>query len=1411
MNYNFFTPNSMTKYLQFFLLFIGAFAFSQAPVNIKIKDAAGNENFHVTCTNNLDANGCIPLHVEFPVLRQSTTYQLNQGTYDPPIPLNQGTSLNANFDDVFTSKIDLPFRFCFFNQYFESVVIGSNGMVTFDLNQQGNINYPNVIWQNPDPGLPKNSIFGVYHDMVFSAGDSSEIYYSTIGTAPYRKFVVNFYDGRVAGCTDRSSSQIVLHETTNIVEVFVDKKLTPCATRKFENALIGIINNDGTVGYSPASRNTGNWQALQESWKFTPNGSIIQPTVNWTNSAGQTVGTGIQTTVCPTQNEVYTANVNFNICGNSNLALTDDFILDFDPTYPISRDYTQDFCGNAPVQINLNDFKPNITSQNPANFNFTFHNSLVDAQNNQNSISTVYSLNANAVLYVRIQNPNVPGCFRVAVLTLNFLTKNLLTDLVSVCDTNNDGIESAYDLTLLNDQLFPTGGTNISYFLSQSNAQNNTGSVTATNIVPATKVWARVQYGSCTYILGPVNFEFKPGVNVNSPVSFAYTMCDINADNSEAFDFEFNIGPLITSQAATFTVYSTFMDAYNDSGEVIGTIKNGSYTVYIRVTISGGCFAVVPVNLDITFTKILVNDKNEYICFNGTDDINVNLTTLSSVNMLISPATVPFTKFYEEYSDALQDANPISPAQTITENGNFVSKTFYVRFEQSNTCFTVRPINIHLVHPEMVISNFNICDFNNDNSENVDLTQFSGAIIGNQNATTTFYLTQAEAQSGNNPVTTVNLVGTRQYFVKISSYNCTQIYPFTVSLVSTPAVNSTVNISLTNICDNNNDGVELYNLTSAQSQIYNGSSGVTFTYYTSYNPGTHIFSGEITNPNEFLVQGNATVYVKVKFNNNECFSASQVNIQMTFLPTVVLLNNAVLNTCDEDFNLNETFTLSDAVSQIFIPSQNTYQLSDMIISYYNTLAEANAGNPSAQIGNSMVTTVSSVQVWARFQSKTTGCFSVAPIQLNTYFPPKAINSSIIVCDENLDGIYEVNLMNYTNLYVDIPSQINTFTFYLTQNDAQNGINPIANPQNFTANPFPTQIWVKVMNIPGCDDIASINFMIGNKVVLQNSGPFLLNNVCDTLNDGIEVVNLTQFQSQIYSGSTVSFTYYPSLADLNAGTNTITNPVNYSFNQNSGSDIIYVKVSVPGFCPEVATIKISLKNVPFFAIPTQFFCPDATFNYTLKVEGHTIVSYVWTNPAGQIVSTTDTLVNIGMVGTYTVTVTSDNGCSYTTTFEAKYYDVPVIQQMVANGNTYTITATGSQPIVYSIDGITWQQSNVFYNLPTGITTFYVRYVEGTCIVKQDGVILDIKNTITPNGDGMNDKWIIRNLHVFGTKKTNVKVFDRYQYLIFEQNTNTQIVWDGTIAGRPIPTSSYWYVITLPDGRTFTGWVLVKNNN
>ncbi|REC63728.1 hypothetical protein DRF65_03190 [Chryseobacterium pennae] len=529
---------------------------------------------------------------------------------------------------------------------------------------------------------------------------------------------------------------------------------------------------------------------------------------------------------------------------------------------------------------------------------------------------------------------------------------------------------------------------------------------------------------------------------------------------------------------------------------------------------------------------------------------------------------------------------------------------------------------------------------------------------------------------------------------------------------------------------------------------------------------------------------------------------------MTFLSPIVL-NNAVLNTCDKNFNLNETFQLSDAVAQLFIPAQNTEPLSAMTITYYLSAADAALGNPANQIGNTMTTNVSTVTVWVRFQSNTTGCYSIASIQLNTYFPPKAITTTISVCDENLDGSYEVNLLNYTSSMVNIPNAMNAFSFYLTQQDAQNGVNAIANPSNYSAQPFPTQMWVKIQNILGCDDMTIINFVFGTKLTLQNAGPFPLDNVCDAGDDGIENVDLTQFMPQMYPGANVTFAYYSSMAELNAGTNAIVNTTVYLFNQNTGSSTVYVKVSVPGFCSEKAEIKLSLKKPPFFMIPEQYFCPEGSFTYTANIQGYNIVSYVWKDPNGNTISNAATVKGIKVAGIYSLTIVSDNGCSYMATMEVKHFDVPVIQNISITGGICTVFATGSKTILYSIDGIIWQGSNLFNGLPEEIITFYVKYENEECIVKHQEVVLDINNTITPNGDGRNDRWIVKNLQIFGGKMTNAKVFDRYQTLIFEQNTNTKVNWDGTIAGRPVPTASYWYVITLPNGKVFTGWLLVKN--
>jgi gliding motility-associated-like protein len=87
-------------------------------------------------------------------------------------------------------------------------------------------------------------------------------------------------------------------------------------------------------------------------------------------------------------------------------------------------------------------------------------------------------------------------------------------------------------------------------------------------------------------------------------------------------------------------------------------------------------------------------------------------------------------------------------------------------------------------------------------------------------------------------------------------------------------------------------------------------------------------------------------------------------------------------------------------------------------------------------------------------------------------------------------------------------------------------------------------------------------------------------------------------------------------------------------------------------------------------------------------------------------------------------------------------------------------------------------------------------------------LDIATVFTPNGDNINDTWIIRHLDLYPGAK--VKVFDRSGALMFESSV-PYISWDGKRNGTLIPSDSYYFVIELnEDGQQpFTGTVTIIN--
>ena len=272
-------------------------------------------------------DSCTQLSSTFLATGETTTYGVSSIPYAPPYPYGLGTPTSVNTDDVWSNVINLPFTFCFFGNTYNQLVIGSNGVISFDVSQAGGYNNWSFTDAIPSATLPTNSIMGVYHDIDPSV--CGFIRYANLGSYPCRTFVVNFDNVCHYSCNNLvSRHQIVIYESTNAVEVYVESKPT-CASWNSGNALIGIQNVSGNVAFTPPNRNTGPWSVnTPEAWRFLPNGTPNY-NIEWTDQSGTVVGNGASVQVCPTTNEVYTAEITYTNCDGSVVVDTDNQAVNF--------------------------------------------------------------------------------------------------------------------------------------------------------------------------------------------------------------------------------------------------------------------------------------------------------------------------------------------------------------------------------------------------------------------------------------------------------------------------------------------------------------------------------------------------------------------------------------------------------------------------------------------------------------------------------------------------------------------------------------------------------------------------------------------------------------------------------------------------------------------------------------------------------------------------------------------------------------------------------------------------------------------------------------------------------------------------------------------------------------------------
>ena len=361
-------------------------------------------------------------------------------------------------------------------------------------------------------------------------------------------------------------------------------------------------------------------------------------------------------------------------------------------------------------------------------------------------------------------------------------------------------------------------------------------------------------------------------------------------------------------------------------------------------------------------------------------------------------------------------------------------------------------------------------------------------------------------------------------------------------------------------------------------------------------------------------------------------------------------------------------------------------------------------------------------------------------------------------------------------------------YYPTAADAAVGTNEITTPTAYLS--ASATIYVKFFWGQNCNTYAPLSLIVKPQPTAQDAA---LSTCFLAASPSQGTFNLTS--AAITADPTLTRTYYATINDANMQSNPITTPTNYT----SVSGIVFARVSNAVGCYKIVKIVLTVKPPYDSPLKDTGTCPDTPAKLDA---GAGADAYLWSTGA-----TSQTI--FAAPGDYWVQIKKD-GCTTQLNAKVTVYPSPKITRVDSNNATITVTAEGgAAPYSYSIDGISWQPSNIFTNVTRGDHTILVKDSRGCTPATTAVTVLNLVNVITPNGDMSNDTIDYHELQ--NKKNLDFRVYDRYGTEIFHSNARTYI-WDGKKAGKLLPTGTYWYTISWIEHDTpisYQGWILLRN--
>jgi gliding motility-associated-like protein len=196
------------------------------------------------------------------------------------------------------------------------------------------------------------------------------------------------------------------------------------------------------------------------------------------------------------------------------------------------------------------------------------------------------------------------------------------------------------------------------------------------------------------------------------------------------------------------------------------------------------------------------------------------------------------------------------------------------------------------------------------------------------------------------------------------------------------------------------------------------------------------------------------------------------------------------------------------------------------------------------------------------------------------------------------------------------------------------------------------------------------------------------------------------------------------------------------------------------------------------------------------------TFLWSNSA-----TTEDVSTL-VAGSYSVKVTDAKGCFINVASQVNAPAALSIESTVVNAScpdmrdgSITLTITGGiapYNIIWS-DGLkspTRTAGDSTYSVVVTDANLCATSLDIPVTFDQGSACLQIPKVITPNGDGKNDTWIMRNIDMY--PNAELLIFNRWGILIYHTKNIAANPWDGRYGGKLVPVDSYQYILYLNDG-------------